>query len=95
MQLELSDLEYVAVGNSTTKKDAQGNACKDMINYLVRSGKVNAADAPNMSAPANEAPPLMENFPPPAQGFGKLQILNTFDDKVYNYVNCIYFSQRI
>lgn len=34
------------MGNSTTKKEAQANASKDFVNYLVRSGHVPASDVP-------------------------------------------------
>lgn len=36
----------MGAGNSTSKKDAQGNAAKDYVNYLVRSRHVNADDVP-------------------------------------------------
>lgn len=36
----------MGAGNSTNKKDAQGNAAKDYVNYLVRAGHVNADDVP-------------------------------------------------
>lgn len=44
--MRVSGYDYVAVGNSTNKKDAQGNASRDFINYLVRMGKVNYKDVP-------------------------------------------------
>lgn len=34
------------MGNSTNKKDAEKNACRDFVNYLVRVGKLNANDVP-------------------------------------------------
>nr|ABV48877.1 maleless [Drosophila simulans] len=37
---------YIGVGNSTNKKDAEKNACRDFVNYLVRVGKLNANDVP-------------------------------------------------
>lgn len=37
---------YVAVGNSTNKKDAEKNASRDYVNYLIRVGKLNAKDVP-------------------------------------------------
>ncbi|XP_001604965.2 dosage compensation regulator isoform X1 [Nasonia vitripennis] len=45
-ELRVNGYDYVAVGNSTNKKDAQGNASRDFVNYLVRIGKVNAKDVP-------------------------------------------------
>ena len=38
--------DYVAAGNSTSKKAAQSNAAKDFLNYLVREGKVREQDVP-------------------------------------------------
>lgn len=34
------------MGNSTNKKDAEKNACRDFVNYLVRVGKLNTNDVP-------------------------------------------------
>ena len=45
-ELRVSDFEYVAAGHSTNKKDSQGNAARDFISYLVRTGHVKANDVP-------------------------------------------------
>lgn len=37
---------YVGAGNSTVKKDAEKNAARDFVNFLVRNGNVLAADVP-------------------------------------------------
>ncbi|XP_014852779.1 PREDICTED: ATP-dependent RNA helicase A isoform X1 [Poecilia mexicana] len=37
---------YIGMGNSTNKKDAQTNAARDFVNYLVRVGEINAAEVP-------------------------------------------------
>lgn len=37
---------YTACGNSTSKKDAQMNAAKDMTQFLVRTNKMNSNDIP-------------------------------------------------
>ncbi|KAH8372362.1 hypothetical protein KR093_011205, partial [Drosophila rubida] len=37
---------YIAVGNSTNKKDAEKNASRDYVNYLVRTGKISIKDVP-------------------------------------------------
>lgn len=39
-------IPYVAAGNSTNKKDAEKNAARDFVNFLVRSGKMMAGDVP-------------------------------------------------
>lgn len=49
-ELRVPGFDYVGAGNSTSKKDAQGNAAKDYVNYLVRSGHVNADDVPRDTA---------------------------------------------
>jgi len=41
---------YVGVGNSTNKKDAQGNASKDFLLYLTRQGLVSADSIPSVSS---------------------------------------------
>jgi len=40
---------YVGVGNSTNKKDAQGNASKDFLMYLIRQGLVSNDSLPSVS----------------------------------------------
>lgn len=34
------------MGNSTNKKDAQANAARDFVNYLVRVGQMSASEVP-------------------------------------------------
>ena len=45
-ELRVSGINYTACGNSTVKKDAQTNAAKDFIAYLVRQGQLSTADVP-------------------------------------------------
>ncbi|XP_011338594.1 dosage compensation regulator isoform X2 [Ooceraea biroi] len=45
-ELRIPGFDYVGVGNSTNKKDAQGNASKDYVNYLIRMNHVNLNDVP-------------------------------------------------
>lgn len=47
---------YVAAGNSTNKKDAERNAARDFMSFLVRTGKVNASDIPADAGMAAIAP---------------------------------------
>lgn len=37
------------MGNSTNKKDAQTNAARDFVNFLVRIGEVTAAEVPTVA----------------------------------------------
>ncbi|EDW36419.1 GL17788 [Drosophila persimilis] len=45
-EVRVEQTPYIGVGNSTNKKDAEKNACRDFVNYLVRTGKLNATDVP-------------------------------------------------
>lgn len=49
-ELRVPGFDYVGAGNSTNKKDAQGNAAKDYVNYLVRTNRVNSNDVPRDNA---------------------------------------------
>lgn len=37
---------YIGMGNSTNKKDAQSNAARDFVNYLVRMKEISADEVP-------------------------------------------------
>lgn len=37
---------YVGAGNSTNKKDAEKNAARDFVNFLIRTGQINASEVP-------------------------------------------------
>ena len=50
--MRVSGFDYVGAGNSTNKKDAQGNASRDFVSYLVRNGHVNIKDVPGDLGPA-------------------------------------------
>lgn len=45
-EVRLEGYSYVAAGNSVTKKEAQKNASRDFLNFLVRSGELSASDVP-------------------------------------------------
>ncbi|GJQ87202.1 putative ATP-dependent helicase [Trypoxylus dichotomus] len=45
-EVRVTDFDYVGVGNSTNKKDAQANAARDFVNYLARQALVNPNDVP-------------------------------------------------
>lgn len=42
----MDGFNYIGMGNSTNKKDAQTNAARDFVNYLVRIGEMSAAEVP-------------------------------------------------
>lgn len=58
---------YVGVGNSTNKKDAQSNAALDFCQYLVRTGNLNQNDLPKITPTASEP-----NQDAPASNFNAL-----------------------
>lgn len=45
-EVRVPGFPYVGAGNSTNKKDAEKNAARDFVNFLVRSGKVNQNEVP-------------------------------------------------
>ena len=46
VQVRVPTYSYVGAGNSTSKKDAQANAAKDFLMFLVRTGELNSKDCP-------------------------------------------------
>lgn len=48
-EVSVTGHNYVGVGNSTNKKDAQGNASKDFLLYLTRQGMVTVDSLPSVS----------------------------------------------
>lgn len=46
-EVRVQGFPYVGAGNSTNKKDAEKNASKDFVSFLVRSGKIRECDVPN------------------------------------------------
>jgi ATP-dependent RNA helicase A len=45
-EVRINGFPYVGAGNSTNKKDAEKNASKDYVSFLVRTGKINESDVP-------------------------------------------------
>uniref|UniRef100_A0A8C6T457 RNA helicase n=1 Tax=Neogobius melanostomus TaxID=47308 RepID=A0A8C6T457_9GOBI len=68
-EVRVDGYNYIGMGNSTNKKDAQSNAARDFVNYLVRMGEMNAAEVPAMSAPEMGPP---DGGGPAGDGFGEL-----------------------
>ncbi|EPQ16408.1 ATP-dependent RNA helicase A [Myotis brandtii] len=56
-EVRVEGYNYIGMGNSTNKKDAQSNAARDFVNYLVRINEVKSEEVPAISV----APPV----PPP------------------------------
>lgn len=57
-QVQVSGYSYIGMGNSTNKKDAQTNAARDFVNFLVRTGEMNATDVPTVPV----SPPRLMDF---------------------------------
>uniref|UniRef100_A0A1B0B7Z0 RNA helicase n=1 Tax=Glossina palpalis gambiensis TaxID=67801 RepID=A0A1B0B7Z0_9MUSC len=55
-EVRVSGYPYVAVGNSTNKKDAERNASRDFVNFLVRSSNLASQDVPAEAGMASSAP---------------------------------------
>ncbi len=51
-ELRVPGFDYVAAGNSTVKKDAQSNAARDFVAFLVRQGLMQARFVPGSQFPA-------------------------------------------
>ncbi|KAH3778151.1 ATP-dependent RNA helicase A-like isoform X2 [Dreissena polymorpha] len=47
-EVQVAGFDYLGVGNSTNKKDAQANAARDMVNYLARLGHIKTTDIPGL-----------------------------------------------
>ncbi|EPY74641.1 ATP-dependent RNA helicase A [Camelus ferus] len=45
-QVRVEGFNYTGMGNSTNKKDAQSNAARDFVNYLVRINEVKSEEVP-------------------------------------------------
>lgn len=50
------------MGNSTNKKDAQTNAARDFVNFLVRIGEVTAAEVPAVAVRTPRLPEFKHNI---------------------------------
>lgn len=54
-EVRVQGFDYVAAGNSTNKKDAQMNAARDFVQFLVRQNKVNPSEIPDDMGAASTA----------------------------------------
>ncbi|XP_061694799.1 ATP-dependent RNA helicase A isoform X2 [Syngnathoides biaculeatus] len=61
-EVRVDGFNYTGMGNSTNKKDAQSNAARDFVNFLVRAGEMSAAEVPSLGvgmaqhAPGSDQP---------------------------------------
>uniref|UniRef100_A0A8B9IRK9 RNA helicase n=1 Tax=Amazona collaria TaxID=241587 RepID=A0A8B9IRK9_9PSIT len=49
LQVRVEGFNYVGMGNSTNKKDAQTNAARDFVNYLVRVNEMKKEEIPSFA----------------------------------------------
>lgn len=47
-ELRVPNMNYVGMGNSTNKKDAQTNAARDFGSYLIREGIIGVDELPSL-----------------------------------------------
>ncbi|XP_023787422.1 ATP-dependent RNA helicase A [Cyanistes caeruleus] len=55
-EVRVEGFNYVGMGNSTNKKDAQSNAARDFINYLVRVNEMKKDEIPAFGPAAGDIP---------------------------------------
>uniref|UniRef100_A0A2D4LBE9 DRBM domain-containing protein n=1 Tax=Micrurus spixii TaxID=129469 RepID=A0A2D4LBE9_9SAUR len=51
-EVRVTGFNYIGMGNSTNKKDAQTNAARDFLNYLVRVNEIKSEEIPAFGAGA-------------------------------------------
>uniref|UniRef100_F6QW04 ATP-dependent RNA helicase A n=2 Tax=Monodelphis domestica TaxID=13616 RepID=F6QW04_MONDO len=66
-EVRVEGFNYTGMGNSTNKKDAQSNAARDFVNYLVRVNEVKSEEVPAIGI----APPVTDTSDS-AEGGGNL-----------------------
>ncbi|XP_056387862.1 ATP-dependent RNA helicase A isoform X1 [Hyla sarda] len=49
-EVRVDGYNFMGMGNSTNKKDAQSNAARDFVNYLVRMGEIRSDEVPALGA---------------------------------------------
>jgi len=58
-EVRVEGYNYIGMGNSTNKKDAQSNAARDFVNYLVRINEVKSEEVPAVGV-APPPPPITD-----------------------------------
>ncbi|XP_029791093.1 ATP-dependent RNA helicase A isoform X1 [Suricata suricatta] len=70
-EVRVEGFNYTGMGNSTNKKDAQSNAARDFVNYLVRINEVKSEEVPAIGV-APPPPPLTDTPDATADADGNL-----------------------
>ncbi|KAM9283200.1 ATP-dependent RNA helicase A isoform 1-T1 [Morus bassanus] len=55
-EVRVEGFNYIGMGNSTNKKDAQSNAARDFVNYLVRVNEIKRDEIPAFGPAAGDTP---------------------------------------
>ncbi|XP_075278778.1 ATP-dependent RNA helicase A isoform X2 [Opisthocomus hoazin] len=55
-EVRVEGFNYIGMGNSTNKKDAQSNAARDFVNYLVRVNEMKKEEVPDFGPAAGDTP---------------------------------------
>lgn len=64
-EVRVDGFNYVGAGNSTNKKDAQSNAARDFVQYLVRQALVSPKDLPSELGPMTDTKDALPPDLPP------------------------------
>ncbi|XP_042664401.1 ATP-dependent RNA helicase A isoform X2 [Tyto alba] len=59
-EVRVEGFNYIGMGNSTNKKDAQSNAARDFINYLIRVNEMKRDEIPAFGPAAGDTPDARE-----------------------------------
>ncbi|XP_067997447.1 ATP-dependent RNA helicase A isoform X1 [Melanerpes formicivorus] len=59
-EVRVEGFNYVGMGNSTNKKDAQSNAARDFVNYLIRVNEMKREEVPSFGPATGDAPDEQE-----------------------------------
>lgn len=84
-EVQVPGFNYIGAGNSTSKKDAEKNAARDYVNFLVRHGHLNASDIPTQCFAGGPVLPSRSDQEP-APVFASGQTPNDFG-QAYRPVN--------
>jgi len=57
-KVRVEGYNYVGMGNSTNKKDAQSNSARDFVNYLVRMKEISPGEVPALGVSITSRPML-------------------------------------
>ncbi|NXX74251.1 DHX9 helicase, partial [Urocolius indicus] len=59
-EVRVEGFNYVGMGNSTNKKDAQSNAARDFVNYLIRVNEIKRDEVPAFGPAVGDTPDAHE-----------------------------------